>query len=139
MQIDAFIRLQILRCGELKHLALGNRGRGIGQDLQNAHVVRVCHQLERAGEKVIADQNRRFVVPQQVGGRATASLGTFIDHVVMQQRRGMDEFDSRGEMHVIGTVITTGLGRRQRQHRTQAFAARLDQMRGHFGNPRRVF
>ena len=136
LQIDRLIGRQILRGGQLQNLALGNRGRGVGQDAEYPQISGFDHQLKAAGKKVITHQNRRFIVPQQIGRRPPAPLGAFIDDVVMQQGRGMDKLDRGGQMDMEGAGIAAQIGRRQRQHRAQALAARLDQMRGHFGDAR---
>ena len=122
----------------MQHLALGNRGRGVRQDLQHAHDAGIGHQLEGAGQQVIAHEHAGLVVPQQVCRGPPAPLLAFIDHVVMQQRRGMDELHRCGQMDVIGPAIAAELRRRQRQHRPQPLAAGLDQMRGDLGDARRV-
>lgn len=57
----------------------------------------------------------------------------------MQERRGVNKLNRRGQMHVIRTFITTELRRRQSHHWTQPFAARFNQMGRHFGNARRMF
>ena len=75
----------------------------------------------------------------QTPWKPPAPLCAFVDHVVMQQGRGVNELYRGGQMHVEGAVIAAQARRRQGQHRAQALAAGLDQMRGHFGDTRRVF
>ena len=57
----------------------------------------------------------------------------------MQQGRGVDKFDRCGQMDMIRPVIAAHPRRSQGQHRTQAFAARLDQMGGDLGDARGMF
>ena len=54
-----------------------------------------------ARKQVIADQNAGLVVPQQVGRGPSAALGAFVDHVIMQQRGGVNELDRGGQMHIV--------------------------------------
>ena len=123
----------------MQHLALCNRGGGIGKDRQHAHVIRLGHQLEAAREKVIAHQHRRFVIPQQVGRRPPATLRAFIDHIVVQQGRGVNEFYRGGKVHVVGAVIAAQTRRSEGQHRAQPLAACLYQMGRDLGDARRMF
>ena len=51
----------------------------------------------------------------------------------------MNKLDRGGQMHVKFAAITTHIRGGQCQHRTQAFAACLDQMGGDFGDARGMF
>ena len=139
LEVDALVRAQVLRGGQLQHLALGDGRGGIGQDRQHAQAARLDHQLKGAGKEVIAHQHAGLVVPQQVRRGPPAALGAFVHHVVMQERCRVDEFHRRGQMHRIGPVVAAQLGCGQHQHRAQALAARFDQMRGDLGYARGVF
>ena len=139
LQIDRFISRQILRCGQLQHLALCNCGRGIGEDIQHAQRAGFNHQLEGPRKQIVAHQDRAFVVPQKIRGWAAPALGAFINHIVMQKRRGVNEFNRGGQMDVIGAVIAAKLCRGQGQQWTQTLAACTDQMRCHLGDARRMF
>ena len=69
-------------------------------------------------------------------GRPRA-LPALVDHVVVQQRRGVDELDRGREADVVvalGTAAEPGRG--ERQQRAQPLAAGLDQMRGDLGDAR---
>ena len=50
----------------------------------------------------------------------------------------MNEFDSGGQVDVIGAVISTQARGRERQHGAQALATRLHQMCRHFRDARRM-
>ena len=66
------------------------------------HVERAVlhHQLEGAGEQEVADQHRGLVAPHRVGGGLAAAQRAVIDHVVVQQRGGVDELDAGGELQL---------------------------------------
>ena len=58
-----------------------------------------------------------LVAPDHAGGELAAAHVAFIDHVVMQQRGGMHEFDRSRELDVAIAGVAGDLGHRQRQHR----------------------
>ena len=66
--------------------------------LHDAHVADLDHHLEGARIEEIADQHRRGVAEGGVGGVAPAAQARLVDHVVVQQGRGMDEFQHRREV-----------------------------------------
>ena len=57
----------------------------------------------------------------------------------MQQRRGVDELDRGGETDVILAPIAAEPRGGEREHRSQALAARLDEMGGDLGDAGRMF
>jgi hypothetical protein len=96
------------------------------------------HHAERLAEQEIADQHACLVAPDHARGRLAAAQFAFVHHIVMQQRRGVHEFDGGREIDMAGAAISGEHGGRQRQHRPQALAARRDQVvrdlrnHGHF-------
>ena len=50
----------------------------------------------------------------------------------------MDELDGGGELEVMVARVVEHPGGGEREHRAQAFAAGLDEVRGDFRNARRV-
>ena len=58
------------------------------------------HHLEGLAEQEIADQHARLVAPEHAGGELAAAHVAFVDHVVVQQRRGVHELDRGGELDV---------------------------------------
>ena len=98
LQIPVHRRRQIVLRGHLQHLALGDGGSGFGQDRHDLQRAILGHQLEGPREQKIADQHRRLVAEHRIGAGKTSAQLALIDHVVMQQRRGVDELDAGGEM-----------------------------------------
>jgi hypothetical protein len=137
-RIDAFIGCQVMRRGQLQHLALGDGGGGVRQDAQHPQAAGFHHQLERPGKQIVPDQDRTRVVPQKIRRRPAAPGIAVVDHIVMQQRGGVDELHRRGQMDVTGPVIAAQPRRGEGQQRAQPLAARPDQMRGDLGDARRV-
>ena len=81
------------------------------------------HHAERLAEQEVADQDARLVAPQHPRRQFAAPQFAFVDHVVVQQRRGMHELDGRGELDMAVAGIAGEVGHRQRQHRAQPLAA----------------
>ena len=86
------------------------------------------HHLERLAEQEIADQHARLVAPQHARGELPAPHLALVDHVVVQQRRGVHELDRGRELDVAVAGIAGELRHRQRQHRAQPLAAGIDQV-----------
>ena len=105
-------------------------GGGVGQDVERAHRADLDHHLERLAEQEIADQHARLVAPKLARGGPAAPHVAFVHHVVVQQRRGVHEFDRGGELDVAVAGIAGQARHRQRQHRPQPLAAGRDQMVG---------
>ena len=133
-QIVVLGGLGVLGGDQLHHLALGDDRRRIRQDAQRAERADIDHHLEGLAEQEIADQHARLVAPQQPRRGLAPAKVALVDHVVMQQRRRMHELDAGREPHMAVAVIVAQLGRRQREHRAQALAARIDQMPGKLGD-----
>jgi hypothetical protein len=84
----------------------------------------------KAREQEIADQHGRRIAEHDVGGRLAAPQLAAIDHVVMQQGGGVDEFDRRGELVVARALVADQFRPGERQHRPHALAAAADQVPG---------
>jgi hypothetical protein len=115
---------------QLQHLALGDRVGGVGQDPHHLHAVELDHQLEAARVQEVPDQHAGRIAEHRIGGAAAAPQLGRIDHVVVQQGRGVDEFDHRRQLPgVVPAMIERARGQQQ-QHRPQALAARADDVLG---------
>ena len=123
---------------QLVDLALGDHRARMAEDLEHLEAAVLDHQLERAGEQEIADQNGRGVSEDDVRCALAAALLGTVDDVVMQQRGGVDELDRRGELVVARAVVADELGARERQHRPHALSAARDQVPGQRGNQRNL-
>ena len=144
-QIGVLIQRQIVGAGQLQNLALSNDARGMGQNVQRSQGPRLDHQLERAGEQKVSDQNAGGPAPDQVSGNLAPAQRAAIDHIIMQKGRGMDELDRCRQLQeaIFGQSIGDRRGlpprqprRRNRQQRPQSLAARHDQMFGQGGDHR---
>src|SRR5690606_27047988 len=79
----------------------------------------------------VADQHAGGVAEHGVGGAAAAAQVGLVDHVVVEQGGGVDEFDHRRQLVGILALVAQGAGGEQEQHRAQALAAAGDDVLGH--------
>ena len=97
------------------------------------------HHLERARIQEVADQHARGVAEQRVGGLAAAPQIGFVDDVVVQQRRRVDELDDRRQLVPCPVVSPSAPAHEQQQRGPQPLAAGADDVLGdlvdqhHFG------
>ena len=131
LQIARLINIRIIAVHELQYFALGNDVGGIAQDPHDRHSVDLDHHLEGTRIKEVAHQHRGSVAEAGVGGLTTAAQRRFVDHIVMQKRCGVDEFDHRGQQDMVGFATTRfaiakPARKEQHQDRSQAFAAGAD-------------
>ena len=136
LEIGGLGRLRVVLRHQLQHLALGDDRGGARQDFENAQRAVGDHQLEGAAEQKIADEDRRLVAPHGVGGIAAAAQVARIDDIVVQQGRGVDEFDGRGERDVPAAAVSAEPGAAQGQHRAQPLSAARDDMAGELRDQR---
>ena len=123
---------------QLQHFAFGDGVGGVGQDAHDFHVVDRDHHLEGARIEEVADQHAGGVAEQGVGGFAAAPQFGFVDHVVVQQGGGVDEFDYRGEFVMGASLIIEAAGRQQHQRRAQPLAAAVDDVFGDLADEHHV-
>ena len=107
---------------QLHYLALGDHRRGFGKDGQYGERAVLHHQLEGAAEQEVADQHAGLVAPYRVGRGEPAAQVALVDHVVVEQGRGVDEFDAGGEGDMAPAGISAHAGRYQGQQGSEPFA-----------------
>ena len=136
LQMGVQPRLQIVGDRQLAHLAFGDgRGRR-GQDGQHLDAPVAHHQLEGAAEQEIAHQHGGLVAPQGIGRRPTAPQRAVVHHVVVQQRRGVDELHRRRQIDMAPALIAHHARGGDGEHGAQALAARGQQMAGQLADQR---
>ena len=81
----------------MQNFALGNRCRGGGQDAQHLKRPIRHHQLKGAGEEEITNQHGSLIAEKRIGAGLAAPERAFIHHIIMKQRRRMDEFHTGRE------------------------------------------
>src|SRR5690606_30561898 len=93
LEIDLFGDVRVMAVHELHDLAGGDLAGGLGHDLHDAHLVDLDHQLECAAVQKVADQDACFIAPDAVSCLPSAAHVGVVDHVVVQQGGGVNEFD----------------------------------------------
>ena len=126
LHIGGFVGIRVAYLGQLQYLTFGDHVGRVRQDLHDLHVAQRHHHLEGAGIEKVAHQHAGRITPQRVGGRAAAAQIGGIDHVVVQQGGGVQEFDDGCECVLLAAVCAAGARAKQHHQWTQAFAARAD-------------
>ena len=129
-QILLFVGRDLALGGQLLDLALGDHRRRVAEDAQHLEAAIFDHQLERAAEEEVADQNARRIAPDEVGGALAAAHSRAVDDVVVKQRRGVDELDRGGELVVARSRVAEQACAGEREHRPHALSAAGDQVPG---------
>ena len=99
---------------------------------QGLERTRLHHHLEGLAQQIVADQHARLIAPDDACRLLAAPQIALIDDIVMKQRRGVHELDRGCELDMLLAAIAAHPRRRERQHRADAFAARIDQVAGNF-------
>jgi hypothetical protein len=94
------------------------------EDLHDAHAAGFHHHLEGARIEEVAHQHAGGVAEHRIGGIAAAAQFRLVDHVVMQQRGGVDELDHRGQFVVAMAFVAECACGKQQDDRAQTLAAR---------------
>jgi hypothetical protein len=68
---------------------------------------------EGFGVEVVADEDTDLVSPDFSGGSAASADIGIVDHIVVEQGRGMNELHQTGELVMIATGIAAETGREQ--------------------------
>ncbi|MCY1230227.1 hypothetical protein D9M72_426330 [compost metagenome] len=111
---------------QLQHFAFRDHVGRFGQDLHDAHVVCIQHHLEGARIQEVAHQHAGGVAEGFVGGGAAAAQGRFVDHVVVQQGRGVDELHHGRQVEALFARVAERACHEQQQRRPQPLAAGRD-------------
>ena len=90
----------------------------------------VDHHLERARIEEVADQHTGGIAKERIGGRAAAPQVGFVDNVIVQQRRRVDEFDHGGKLQRARAAVAECAGDKQQHSRPKPLAAGADDVLG---------
>src|SRR5690606_15092 len=123
LHIDFFSGAGVANLRQLQHFAFGDHSGGLGDDAHDRHRAQGDHHFEGACIKEVAYQHARRVAPQGVGGGATTAHAGHVDHVVMQQGGGVQEFDDGGQQSQLIALEAERVAAEQYQQRAQALAA----------------
>src|ERR1700688_3790804 len=117
--------LQRYRKTELFHLeefAFDHLLGQFDQHIEDAEIALVNRDLECLHVEPVAGQHAHGVAPLRIGGGpAAASLG-LIDDVVMNERRGVNNFNDRGELYRATALVVKKFGGEQQQRGADSLA-----------------
>lgn len=100
------------------------------KDLVNALATKLDDLAHGLGIQVVADKDADLISPNFSGGSlASAEIGV-IDYIIMQQCRGVDEFDQTSQLVVLATAIPAESGAQKKQKGSDAFPAAGEDMGG---------
>ena len=98
---------------------------GIGENIEHPQRAGLDHELKGPRKEVVADQNARFIVPQQVHRRTPPTLAALIHHIIMHQ------ISPRRSTHQPSTARhNTPQHNANRDHAAQRIAPRQGTARG---------
>ncbi len=124
LQVAGFADVRIIAVQQLQHLTFGDRIGCVGQHFHDPHVVDFDHHLKRAGIQEVAYQYRRRIAKLGVRSVPSPSKFGFVDHVIMQKSRRVDELDDRRQKEMMPVAaVTKRTGNQQQQHRAHPFSA----------------
>ena len=96
---------------ELKHFAFRHLLAGFAEDFVNAMAPKVDDLAEGFGVEIVADEDTDLIAPDFSGGSpASADIG-FVDHIVVEQGRGMNKLNQTAELIMFATGIAAETGR----------------------------
>src|ERR1019366_4372348 len=75
----------VLRGGKLHDLALGDDGRGGGENIEAGERTHLDHHLEGLTQKVIADKNARRIAPKHAGRELATAQIALVHDIVMEK------------------------------------------------------
>ena len=124
---------------QLHDLAFGNAIGGGGEDVHDVQTTDLHHHLERPRIEKIPNQHGCLVTPDRIGRAASAAQLGRIDHVVVQQRGGVNELDDGRCNQMRAPLVAAGACCEQDQLWPHALASRTNDVpaepvnQGHLG------
>ena len=106
----------------------GRRGPQLRRHRGRAEVVHVVQQPAHE----VADEDGRRISEERICRGLTAAQPRFIDHVVVQERRGVDKLHHRGKLAVMLSAITARVRREDQEHRPQPLTPATYDVVGNF-------
>ena len=97
--VEIFVlgQVEVPAAADLPQLALAEHPAGVGQHAAGKRAFQRRRQTHRPGVEIVAQQHARFVVPPGVDGFQMTPQRGLVEHVVVDERRGVDHFHDRGE------------------------------------------
>jgi hypothetical protein len=115
----------------LEQLAFGHAPDRVGEDLEDGQVAVLHDHAGGAGVEEVAHQDGALVAPQDVCRWLTAPQLTAVDHVVVKQRRRVQELDGRSDLNSTRARVAAQLRSEEEQSRAHALAAGREHVLAH--------
>ena len=119
---------------DLQQFAFDHRLREVDERVEDLEIALLHGDLEGLHVKPVAGEHAFGVAPLRVGGGASAPRLRFVNDVVVDQGRGVDDLDHRAQLDGALAGVVHQLAGEQQQGRTQAFAAAGAQVFANFRN-----
>ena len=105
-----FERDELAEFLHLQQFAFDHLLRQFDQHVEDAEVALLHGDLEGLHVEPVAGQHALRVAPLRVGRRTSAASLGLVDDVVVDQRRGVNDFDDRGELDRARAFVAEQLG-----------------------------
>ena len=126
------------RLAALQRLPAGEREGRVGEQRDRRGVLRGGELREGSRKQVIARRFRRLLPVERPGGRTAATQICAVEHVVVNERRHVNQLDgcSGGDHRVSAPFLRRR--REKHEHGAQPLAAGRERLRAHLGHEPRV-
>jgi hypothetical protein len=119
---------------ELQKLAFHHFLGQVDEHIENAKVAFFERHLERLHVQPVPCQDAAMVAPARVRGRTAAARVGAVDHIVVNQRGAVQEFDYGGELDCTRAAVTRVACGQKQERGAKAFATTTQEIGGDFGN-----
>jgi hypothetical protein len=109
---------------ELEQLPFGHSADGVCEEPQHVEVAVFHGHRGRAREEEVANEDGAPVAPKGIGGRPPAPQLGSIHDIVVNQRRGVQELDGRGQLYPARSGVAAELRGEEQQPGANALAPR---------------
>ena len=108
---------------DLQQFAFDHLLREVREHIQNAEVPLLHRDLERLHVQPIAREHALGIAPLSIGCGASTTLVCFVNDVVVNQRRGVDNFHDHSQAHGGTPIASKQFRGKKEQGRTQSLSA----------------
>src|SRR5262249_651467 len=110
---------------ELKHLALRHLLASLAEHIVNPMVSEVDNLAEGFGVEIVADEDTDLIAPNFSSGSGASTDIGFVDHIVVEQGRGMNKLHQTGKLVMIVTGVAAETGREDEEKWSNSFSAAI--------------
>ena len=115
---------------QLEDFAFGHFPAGVRQHFIDGMGAELHHLPHGFGIEIVAHQNADLIAPHLPGALASPADIGIVDHIVMQEGRGMDVFHQAAELPVVGAGVAAESRREHQEQRPNALAAAAENVAG---------